>query len=103
MQCLGDDFESTDFADGTLSNAVRSQEIIIETKSNEEIEENRDFTIFVQQSLASVHSNSPLVKLLQSGSNVTVTIEDDDIGNSTSITNLIITAFNFHWYIYISS
>ena len=58
---------------------MRSRDIIIMTKSNDKFEENRDFTIVVEQTT----DNSPLVKL--QSATASVVILDDDIGMIGSI------------------
>ena len=56
-----------------LNRDIRTHNIIIKTKSNEEVQEDNQFFIVVQQT----SDNSPLVKL--QAANLTVIIEDDDI------------------------
>ena len=58
---------------------MRSRDITIMTKSNDKLEENRDFTIIVEQTT----DNSPLVKL--QSATASVVILDDDIGMIGSI------------------
>ena len=73
----GTDFVTTDIPDGVLNSVDRSQNITIETKSNDIVQDNRNFTVIIEH----VSENSPLVKL-QSGSGqaMSVIIVDDDIG-----------------------
>ena len=78
--CFTDaDFEGTEIASGTLTDSMRSRDITIMTKSNDKLEENRDFTIVVEQTTV----NSPLVKL--QSATASVVILDDDIGMIGSI------------------
>ena len=56
-----------------LTSVVRSRDITIKTKSNEDVNEDKQFYIVVQPT----SDNSPLVKL--QSANLTLIIEDDDI------------------------
>ena len=68
---------TTDIPDSILNNTMRSQKITIETKSNNEVQDDRNFTVVIQH----ISENSPLVKL-QAGSAqaMSVVIVDNDIG-----------------------
>ena len=66
---------TTDIPNGRLTNIIRSKDITIATKSNEEVQENRQFTIVIEDTSADF--NSPLVKL-RAGV-LSVIIDDNDI------------------------
>ena len=75
----GEDFESAELQyDGELTAEIHSQVITIETKDNNELQENRQFTVLLQHTTGTF--NSPLVKASSNFSSITVIIEDDDIG-----------------------
>lgn len=79
MLCsTGEDFVTEKVDNGELSDSVRSQDFIIETKDNDLVQENRKFTVFIQ--LVMSDFNSPLIKLSPNFTNVAVIIEDNDFG-----------------------
>lgn len=67
--------ETTDIPDGVLKSDVTSNTITIKTKSNDEVQEDRQFEVSLQHT--SVDFNSPLVKLRTS--TLSVIVEDDDV------------------------
>ena len=70
-------FVTTEVSDGVLTNAMRSRDILIETKSNEEVEESREFLINME--LTTDFHPPSLVKFRAGSEFMEVTIEDDDI------------------------
>ena len=71
-------FVTTEVSDGVLTNAMRSRDILIETKSNEEVEEeSREFLINMEL-ITDFHPPS-LVKFRAGSEFMIVIIKDDDI------------------------
>jgi hypothetical protein len=76
IDASGSDLETTEVEDGILDSSIRSREITIETKPNEEVEEDRRFVIAIEHT---TNFNPELVKLRAAAGSLVVVIEDDDI------------------------
>ena len=66
---------TTDISDGVLSSAIRSRDITVETKTNDEVEDDRTFTVVVEHTTTGFNPSS-LVKL--TSQTMSVIITDDD-------------------------
>ena len=75
---VGTNFVTAEPIDGLLTRVTRTKDITIGTKSNEEVEENREFSI-VMELTTDFHPES-LVKIQENSRVLQVIIEDDDIG-----------------------
>ena len=68
---------TTDISDGVLSSAIRSRDITVETKTNDEVEDDRTFTVVVEHTTTEFNPSS-LVKLISESQTMSVIITDDD-------------------------
>ena len=77
---MGKNFVTKDVIDGVLSSLVRSQEIKIETETNDEVEDDREFLIAMEHTTD--FNPRSLVKMKSGAHMINVTIEDEDISKS---------------------
>jgi hypothetical protein len=70
-------FVTTEISDGLLTSTMRSRDILIETKSNDKVEEKREFLINME--LTTDFHPPSLVKFRAGSDFMVVIIEDDDI------------------------
>ena len=74
---VGTNFVTAETIDGLLTRDTRTKDILIQTKSNEEVEQNREFSIVME--LTTDYHPESLVKIQEDARVLRVIIEDDDI------------------------
>ena len=75
----GDDFQVVEI-DGFLNGAIRIKDVTFATKSNNDVQENRNYSVVLKHT--SKDRDSDLVKLKTDSQSMILTIEDDDFGTS---------------------